>query len=82
MSEMTYFAIIDAQWELEALLRDAPRSREEDILRRERIKELCHQVGAMNAEEAFAKLKQAARDMRSRTISAPHGTTQSWTKKN
>ncbi len=52
LSDMTYFAILDAQWELKALLRDALRSREEDILRRERVKELCHQVGAMHAEEA------------------------------
>ena len=77
MSDMSYFAITDAQWELEALLRDALRSREEEILRRERIKELCHQVGAMNADEALAKLKQSALDMHSHTISAPHGKMQS-----
>lgn len=77
MSDMTYFAIIDAQWELEALLRDALRSREEEILRRERIKELCHRVGAMNAEEALTKLKQAALDRRSHVISAQQGKMQS-----
>ena len=77
MSDIIYLAVTDAQWELEALLRDALRSREEEILRRERIKELCHQVGAMNAEEAVTKLKQVALDIRSQTIRAPHGKTQS-----